>query len=107
MAYGRERGWTTLWDRPNRRVLLLAGPGPADSHWEEIEHDSDGSVAGIYDIWRANGAVVFVQICLDNEDRPLGFPSELLSDELLGSPTIWPYPDLPSFIWWHPPYEGS
>ncbi len=101
MAQASDRRWTTLWDRPNRRVLILAGRSPRDSHWAEVVHDSAASVAGVYDIWRANGAVVFAQISLDNKDRPLGFPRDLLSEDLLGSMTIWPKPDLPSFIWWH------
>ena len=107
MAYGHERGWTTLWDRPNRRVLLLAGPGPADGHWANVEHDLTASVAGVYDIWRANGAVVFVQIHLDKQDKPIGFPRDLLDEVLLGSMTLWPFPGEPSFIWWHSPREDS
>lgn len=103
MVHERERGWTTLWDRLNRRVLLLAGPAPEGGHWDFIVHDSAASVAGVYDIWRANGAVVFVQIALDEKDKPLGFPTDILSEDLLGSMTIWPSPEAPSFIWWHSP----
>jgi hypothetical protein len=69
-------------------------------------HDPAASVAGIYDVWRAEGEVVFVEIKLDSQDRPRGFPTDLLSDHLLGSPTIWPFPDMASFIWWHEP-RGS
>ena len=103
-----NRKWTTLWDRNNRRVLLLAGPKAKGSHWGFVKHDVIASRPGIYDIWRLgkkdDGDIVFVEIHLDDKDSPLGFPGDLLSDRLLGSPTIWPAPNsrLPSFIWWNP-----
>jgi len=81
----------------------VAGRGPADHHWTGVAHDPVASVPGVYDIWRADEAVVFVEIKLDHQDIPLGFPKGLLSEGLLGSMTIWPAPDLPSFIWWHEP----
>ena len=97
------RQWTTLWDRQNHRVLLLAGRGPTELHWKFVEHDPRSSAEGIYDVWREqDGDIVFVEIRLDYNDTPLGFPTHLLDDQLLGSPTIWPT-NLPSFIWWHKP----
>ena len=47
--------------------------------------------------------IVFVEVQLDHQDRPLGFPRDLLDDDLLGSQTIWPSPDMESFIWYHGP----
>jgi hypothetical protein len=79
--------WTTLWDRQNRRVLLIAGRRPSDKQQTFIKHDSTVSVAGTYDIWRTDGEIVFVQIALDENDKPLGFPHDLLSKDLLGSPS--------------------
>ena len=96
-----DRDWTTLWDRQNRRVLLIAGPKPGGHKWTFVKHDPSSSIAGVYDIWRAEGKVVFVEVRLDERDNPLGFPKDLLSDDLLGSMTIWPMPTLDSFIWWH------
>jgi hypothetical protein len=101
-----NRNWTTLWDRKNRRVLLLAGPKAGSSHWGFVKHDVIASRPSIYDIWRRGkdgGDIVFVEIHLDDKDSPLGFPDDLLPDRLLGSPTIWPAPNsnYPSFIWWH------
>lgn len=102
MTRKKERSWTTLWDRQNRRVLLLAGQKAGGHHWAEVKHDPKASVSGIYDIWRSEGGdVVFVEIRLDEKDNPLGFPDDLLSDDLLGSMTLWPMPNLESFIWWH------
>ncbi len=106
MPQQNDRFWTTLWDRPHRRVLLLAGPKAGDRHWSFVELDPKESIPGIYDIWRAdNGDLVFVEIHLDEKDNPLGFPEHLLDNSLLGSMTIWPMPEMemPSFIWWHPP----
>jgi hypothetical protein len=114
MVHGRDRTWTTLWDRKNRRVLLLAGQ-KSEGHWSFVRHDTESSVAGVYDIWRETednpqektppslpqGEIVFVEIHLDDSDNPLGFPHHLLDQGLLGSPTIWPYPNYDSFIWWH------
>ena len=102
MSQEHNRSWTTLWDRKNQRVLLLAGRSPGDMHWAFVTHDQTTSVTGKYDIWRAEGDIVFVEIRLDQNDRPLGFPDDLLDSNLLGSPTIWPKPELDSFIWWHP-----
>jgi hypothetical protein len=96
----QDRRWTTLWDRPNRRVFLVAGKKPGDRHWSFVRHDAAHSMPGVYDVWRSNGDVVFVEIRSDEKDTPLGFPTALLSDSLLGSMTIWPVPDLDSFIWW-------
>lgn len=102
MPQRKDRSWTTFWDRQNRRVLLLAGPKAGNHHWGFVKHDPTASVNGVYDIWTADGDIVFVEIRLDNEDKPLGFPNDLLSKDLLGSMTIWPMPSLDSFIWWHP-----
>ena len=99
-----NRPWTTLWDRPNRRVLLLAGDKPASrKFWGHIKHDAIASDPGAYNIWREKESedVVFVEVQLDDKDTPLGFPHDLLDDGLLGSMTIWPWPGAASFIWWH------
>lgn len=102
MSKQLDRPWTTLWDRPNRRVLLLAGPKHDESdRWGWVKHDPTASLPGIYDIWRHEEEIVFVEIRLDENDTPLGFPRDLLSEGLLGAMTIWPYPRLPSFVWWH------
>jgi hypothetical protein len=94
--------WTTLYDRQNRRVLLLAGQKAGGLHWGFIKHDPKYSIAGVYDIWRAAGEIVFVQIYLDDAGMPRGFPHDLLDEGLLGSPTIWVTdPNFDSFIWWH------
>ncbi|MEX0666603.1 MAG: hypothetical protein WD598_17755 [Acidimicrobiia bacterium] len=110
---GLDRSWTTLWDRPNRRVLILAGRGHEERHWKFVARDSHDSVEGVYDIWRADdgergepvghadrGEIVLVEVHLDENDTPLGFPDQLLDRSLLGSMTIWPYPEMASFIWW-------
>jgi hypothetical protein len=102
MSQKVNRPWTTLWDRQNHRVLLLAGPKNND-YWGFVEHDPKMSLPGIYDIWRLEEDIVFVEIHLDETDNPLGFPSDLLNRGLLGSQTIWPHPDMPAFIWWHTP----
>lgn len=47
------------------------------------------------------GDIVFVEIQLDEHDSPRGFPNDLLDIQLLGSMTLWPRPELESFIWWH------
>jgi hypothetical protein len=60
-------------------------------------------MSGVYDVWRDAKDIVFVEIHFDAKDNPLGFPRELLHEDLLGSPTIWPYPDVAGFIWWHTP----
>ena len=104
-----KRSWTTLWDRQNRRVLLLASQRGGGPGWSDVRHDPTVSVPGIYDIWRIEdrdgdtvGDIVFVEIQLDERDEPLGFPDELLSKHLLGSPTLQNKPRWPSgFIWWH------
>jgi hypothetical protein len=102
MSQKVNRPWTTLWDRQNRRVLLLAGPKDSN-YWGWVKHDPKVSLPGIYDIWRLEEDIVFVEVHLDEKDNPLGFPRDLLDEGLLGSPTIWPYPDQPAFIWWHKP----
>jgi hypothetical protein len=101
----QDRPWTTLWDRPNRRVLLLAGARADGRHWSFVQHDQTASILGVYDIWRDTTSedVVFVELQLDDNDRPLGFPRDLLGEDLLGSKTIWPFPDMKSFVWWHGP----
>jgi hypothetical protein len=104
-----ERAWTTLWDRKGRRVLLLAGPPAGGSGhatwWSPVQRDAAASVQGQYDLWRSEeGHVVFVEIHLDANDMPLGFPPNFPMT-LLGSPTIWPMPDYHSFMWWHPASE--
>ena len=97
-----DRPWTTLWDRPNRRVLLLAGSGLGQHHWSFVRHDARSSAEDIYDVWRdGEGDIVFVEIHLDEHDTPRGFPHGLLDERLLGSMTIWPRSELESFIWWH------
>ena len=104
MSKKTNRSWTTLWDRQNRRVLLSAGAKDVGGHWWSfVKHDETASVSGVYDIWRDEGSkdIVFVEVRLDDRDRPLGFPRDLLDEGLLGSMTIWPMPDLDSFIWWH------
>jgi hypothetical protein len=108
MPRNSDLPWTTLWDRPNRRVLLLAGAGAVDHHCSSVKHDQTASIPGVYDIWRVYNAceecsedIVFVEIHLDDKDTPLGFPRDLLDEDLLGSMTLWPAPDLESFIWWH------
>ncbi len=105
MLKKKDRPWTTLWDRPKRRVLLLAGAKADGNHWEFVKHDQKTSILGVYDIWRdmKSEDIVFVEIQLDDKDKPLGFPRDLLDDDLLGSMTIWPYPNMESFIWWHGP----
>jgi hypothetical protein len=97
-----DRPWTTLWDRKNRRVLLVAGRRPGEHHWHFTRHDPANSVENAYDVWRdAEGTVVFIDIRLDENDTPVGFPEHLLDQQLLGSMTIWPRPELDSVIWWH------
>jgi hypothetical protein len=97
-----DHPWTTLWDRPNHRVLLLAGRELGQHHWSFVRHDAECSVEDTYDLWRdSEGNIVFVEIHLDANDTPRGFPHDLLDERLLGSMTIWPHPDLESFIWWH------
>lgn len=98
-----ERSWTTLWDRPNRRVLLLAGQGPNDGNL--VTHDASCSVPGVYDVWRAGGGVVFVEIKLSIHGYPLGFPEQLLNSSLLGPEVFWPSDHL-SLIWWHQPMNA-
>jgi hypothetical protein len=61
------------------------------------------SLPGIYDIWRFEEEIVFVEVHLDEKDNPLGFPRDQLDEGLLGSPMIWPHSDMPAFIWWHTP----
>jgi hypothetical protein len=53
------------------------------------------------DIWRYEEDIVFVEVHLYKNDKPKGFPRDLLDEDLLGSMTIWPMPKLDSFIWWH------
>jgi hypothetical protein len=97
-----NRSWTTLWDRPNHRVLFLAGHRVGQHHWSFVRHDASSSVEHAYDVWRdPDDEIVFVEIHLDQNDTPLGFPHDLLDERLLGSMTIWPHPELESFIWWH------
>jgi|SRR4029453_10139522 hypothetical protein len=97
-----DRPWTTLWDRPNRRVLVLAGRRFGQHHWSFVRHDASSSLEHTYDVWRDNdGDIVFVEIQLDEHDSPRGFPNDLLDTQLLGSMTIWPRPELEAFIWWH------
>src|SRR5205807_7672 len=61
-----DRPWTTLWDRPNHRVLLLAGREPDQHHWSFVRHDATSSVEHNYDLWRdSEGDIVFVEIHLD------------------------------------------
>jgi hypothetical protein len=84
-------------------VLLLAGAKADSHHWGFVKHDETASVPGVYDIWRVESSddIVFVEVRLDDKDRPLGFPRDLVDEKLLGSMTIWPFPDMASFIWWH------
>jgi hypothetical protein len=88
MPQGNDRSWTSLWDLKNRRVLLLAS-GKVGESYAGIEHDPMASVAGVYDIWRSGRDVVFVEVHLNDEGMPRGFPHDLLSDGLLGFMTIW------------------
>ena len=87
MNGGKDCPWTTLWDRKNRRVLLLAGRKSAEGgNGTIVVHDQSSSVAGIYDIWRTTpevsghdtsstpGDVVFVELYLGDDGQPLGFP---------------------------------
>jgi hypothetical protein len=103
MSNKTNRPWTTLWDRTNRRVLLLAGANDIKRNWWDfVRHDDSASVSGAYDIWRDESEdIVFVEVRLDDKDTPLGFPKDLLDEGLLGSQTIWPMPSMDSFIWWH------
>lgn len=103
MSNKTNRPWTTLWDRTNRRVLLLAGAKDISRKcWDWVRHDDSASVPGAYDIWRDElGDIVFVEVRLDDKDTPLGFPHDLVDRDLLGSETIWHMPSMESFIWWH------
>ena len=106
MEDASDRFWTTLWDRANRRVLTIAGPGACDDHyWSKVTHDPESSEPDAYDVWRtAGGGVVFVEIRPDENDTPIGFPTELLSESLLGSQTLWPARGkAPSYVWWNAP----
>jgi hypothetical protein len=97
-----DRPWTTLWDRTQHRVLLLAGHRAGEHHWSFTRYDPASSIEDVYDVWRDDtGTVVFVDIRLDENDTPRGFPNHLLDQQLLGSMTIWPRAELDSFIWWH------
>ena len=99
----RQRPWTTLWDRTNRRMLLLAGAENIDrKYFGCVKHDDSFSVHGIYDIWRdESGEVVFAEIHLNEKGQPLGFPHDLLGQDLLESETL--YPICEAYIWWHRP----
>ena len=71
-------------------------------HWDFVQYDRNASVPAVYDVWRdAGGDVVVVQVHWNENDEPLGFPDGLLSSNLLGSMTIWPFPTQASFLWWH------
>jgi hypothetical protein len=61
--------WTTLWDRPNRRVLLLAGAKADSHHWGFVKHDETASVPGVYDIWRVESSDDMVVLQLSNADK--------------------------------------
>jgi hypothetical protein len=103
MAQKTNRAWTTVYDRQNHRMLLLAGPRADDSYWAQIKHDPTVSLPGIYDIWRIEDGddIVFVQIHLDNADVPRGFPRDLLDIDTRISPTIWCVPNSISAIGWY------
>lgn len=95
-------GWTTFWDRRNKRVMILS----SGAHWAFVRIDEAGSAPGAYTIWRGeSGHLLAAEILLDDADNPIAFPDELLDRRLLGSPTIWPYPNLDSFMWWHSPIQ--
>jgi hypothetical protein len=83
---------------PPESPRAASGGSKKKDYWGFVEHDPKMSLPGIYDIWRLEEDIVFVEIHLDEKDNPLGFPSDLLYKGLLGSPTIWPYPDMPAFI---------
>lgn len=104
-----QRRWTTLWDRPNRRILILGARESTDMRWDFVVVDDSASIPGVYTIWRGKkgGALVAAEIRLGPDDNPLGFPDDLLSRGVLGSMTIWPYPALDSFIWWSSPAESE
>jgi hypothetical protein len=86
-----DRPWTTLWDRANHRVLLLAGRDPGHHHWSFVHHDATSYGENTYDLWRdSDGNIVFVEIHLDEDDTPRGFPHDLLDECFLGSMTIRP-----------------
>lgn len=116
----QENAWVTFWDRENRRVLVLSTRG--SRHWTFLEHDRASSAPGVYDVWRkrrsirtegADGSssdeeIGCVEIHMDGHDVPLGFPHHLISQNLLGSPTLWGPPDADdpmrgSFLWWSGP----
>lgn len=104
-----QRRWTTLWDRPNRRVLILGAPESTEMWWDFVVVDDSASIPDVYTIWRGkqDGALVAAEIRLGPDDDPLGFPDHLISSNVLGSPTIWPYPSLESFMWWRSPAESK
>ena len=85
--------------------MILAASGPDGGWWDFVAVDNRASVSGVYTIWRAqkSGDLVAAEIRLAPDDSPLGFPEQLLDPSLLGSPTIWPYPSMDSFMWWHSP----
>lgn len=102
-----ERPWTAVWDKEGRRILLVAGRDPKTRHNNcPIERDVEASVDAVYDVWRYRDRhgpreVVFVEIHLNDDNTPRGFPRTLLDGEVLGSQTLWPDPR--SFMWWVEP----
>ena len=94
----QDREYITFWERRNRALVLAETAGA--HHWSFVQHDPTVSISGVYDVWRSErGEVVLVEVRLDDEDRPLGFPEDLLGIHKLGSMTLWPQPDSASFIW--------
>lgn len=50
-----QRRWTTLWDRPNQRVLILGAPESTEMWWDFVVVDDSASVPGVYDLARQAG----------------------------------------------------
>jgi hypothetical protein len=95
------RAWTTFWDIPNRRIVLIGNRTENDRHWSFVKRDAALSRSGHYDVWcTETGTVVVIEVRLDEDNNPLAFPNQLVPEEVLGSQTLWPRRDMGSFVWW-------
>jgi hypothetical protein len=105
--------WVAFSDRKNRCVIVLAAAAPEGGRWAHAVYDDVSSVPGVYDVWRAArfeshqlvpgdtpGAIVCIEIHMDEHDSPIDFPDHLLNDYVLGSPTLWCQEGMPSYLWW-------
>ena len=111
--------WVTFWDRRRRRAIVLSAieGGGSPSRWTFVEYDSLESKPGVYEVWRdagqhlprkrtasdSAGDVYCVEVNLDEQNNPIGFPDHLLDRSVLGSPTLWGAPDDgggTSYMWW-------